>query len=123
MSRPNRGFQSRGRHGVPRLLAAVLLGLQALLWGAGSTVEARAAAESLTRVAHVEDESSTTCPPIHSHLDCLICRTLSGGATGGTAPELLPASRGAGDRPAAVDSCTTDAGRFFPVGSRAPPAA
>jgi hypothetical protein len=101
----------------------VLLGLQALLWGGGSTVEARAAAESLTRVAHVEDESTTACPPLHSHLDCLICRTLSGGATSGTAHALVPASGGPGARPVSSDSCATDTGRYVPLGSRAPPSA
>jgi len=123
MSRPTRDTQPRSRRRWPRLSAAVLLGLQALLWGGGSSVEARAAAESLTRVAHVEDESTTACPPIHSHLDCLICRTLSGGATSGTAPALVPASGGPGVRPDSNDSGAADTGRYFPLGSRAPPTA
>jgi hypothetical protein len=78
---------------VSRTLAALLLGLQALLWGGGSILEAGAAAESLTRYAHVEDTSTTTCPPFHSHLDCVVCRAFSGGAVAVPAPvvSLAPA--------------------------------
>ena len=52
------------RKRVPRALALVLLGLQALLWGGGPIAEARTAAESLYRYSHVEDQASTTCPPL-----------------------------------------------------------
>src|SRR6187401_2437270 len=59
------GHSSRGvvRRRVPRSLVAVLLGLQGLLWGGGSIIEARAAAESLSRHSHVEDQGTSTCPP------------------------------------------------------------
>ncbi|HEX6317038.1 MAG TPA: hypothetical protein VFZ73_19330 [Gemmatimonadaceae bacterium] len=77
------------RRGLPRVLATVLLGLQALLWGGGSILEARTAAESLMRYSHVEDQATRACPPIHSHLDCVICRTFGGGAAGGDAPTVV----------------------------------
>jgi hypothetical protein len=77
------------RSRVPRLLATILLGFQALLWGGGSILEARTAAESLTRYSHVEDQASKACPPLHSHVDCLICRTFGGGAVSGAAPALV----------------------------------
>lgn len=73
--------------------------LQGLLWGGGSILEARSAAESLTRLAHIEDSGASTCPPIHSHLDCVVCRTISHGATGGTAPTLFVVRGGGVARP------------------------
>jgi hypothetical protein len=104
-----------------RVLAVVLLGLQALLWGGGSIIEARAAAESLSRGAHIEDTGATNCPPIHSHLDCLICRTFASGTLLARERDLLPSvseSTGAMDRRAV--SSNVD-GRNGPLGSRAPP--
>lgn len=85
---PRRHSIATGRR-LPRLLATMLLGFQALLWGGGSILEARTAAESLTRYSHVEDQGSKACPPLHSHMDCLICRTFGGGAASGTAPSLV----------------------------------
>ena len=111
---------ARGR--VPRGFAAILLGLQFLLWGGGSTLEAKAAAESLSRYTHVEEEGAK-CPPIHSHLDCVICRTLTGGATSGSAPALAHIDSRRADRPVAIVETPFDQGRFSPLGSRAPPAA
>ncbi|HEY5547479.1 MAG TPA: hypothetical protein VIK50_15605 [Gemmatimonadaceae bacterium] len=118
-------FPSRARptvwSGIPRAVAVVLLGLQALLWGGGSIVEARSAAESLARYTHVEDQGTTACPPIHSHLDCLICRTFASGAIAGRARELLPsASRGTGAMDAPAVSVSGD-DCHGPLGSRAPP--
>src|SRR5512138_314264 len=102
-----RHFPSRASsRALSRILAMALLGFQALLWGGGSTIEARTAAESLMRVSHVEDQSTTDCPPFHGHLECLICRTLSGGAGGESAPVLLPVALGQADQPAA---CVTQA--------------
>ena len=120
-----RHFPSRSplthRSPIPRVLATVLLGLQALLWGGGSMVEARSAAESLSRFAHIEDQGTTTCPPIHSHLDCLICRTFASGAVASRARELLPfASRVTWVPEAPVASAASD-GCNGPLGSRAPP--
>lgn len=106
---------------VPRLLAATLLGLQALLWGGGSILEARAAAESLAQVTHIEDESDTACPPIHSHVDCLVCRTLTGGATGGSAPALPSLFGNAVDHHEQVAAPWADGRRFGHLGPRAPP--
>lgn len=74
---------------VPRALAVAMLGLQAFLWGGGSTIEARSAAESLSRYSHVEDQGTTVCPPLHNHVDCLICRTLTGGANPGSSVDLF----------------------------------
>jgi hypothetical protein len=111
----------RAKARAPRLLAVVLLALQALLWGGGSIIEARAAAESLTRHAHVEDTGTTTCPPIHSHLDCLVCRTLSGGALGGSPPSIRPSRSGIARRPDGIVVAAADCTSCGPLGSRAPP--
>jgi hypothetical protein len=108
---------------LPRALALVLLGLQAFLWGGGSIAEARTAAESLLRHSHIEDQGSTACPPIHSHLDCLICRTFSGGATGGSVPSLIAIDTDVDDCPSLVDVARGHHGRFGSLGSRAPPSA
>jgi len=112
---------SRARCG--RVFATVLLGLQALLWGGGSIVEAKAAAESLSRYSHVEEQGSKACPPIHSHLDCLICRTLNGGGSTGSAPSVPPITSGIIDGP--TSGAFVLAQRWLPgtLGSRAPPCA
>jgi hypothetical protein len=114
-------LRARGRR--TRRFAAILLGLQALLWGGGSILEARAAAESLTRHAHVEDTGSTTCPPIHSHLDCLVCRTLSNGALGGSAPSVRPTQSVKVCLPEGPAVAGLDYTARGPLGSRAPPSA
>ena len=111
----------RARRRVPRALAIVLLGLQALLWGGGSILEAQAAAESLTRYSHVEDQGTTACPPMHSHLDCLICRTFASGAIAMRSRDLLPPVIGVSWVPSAVVVGTSGDGCFGPLGSRAPP--
>lgn len=108
---------------VPVWVAAVVFGLQALLWGGGSILEARAAAESLTRRSHVEDVNSTKCPPIHSEVDCLICRTLSGGALHGSAPSLGPVHASRACRPEGLFVAGSDRTVRGPLGSRAPPSA
>ena len=113
---------SRRRGQTSRLLAAILLGLQALLWGGGSIIEARTAAESLTRYAHVEDTGTTKCPPIHNDVDCLICRTLSSGATAGSAPSVVPLATSATCRAEGIQ-WRADQTCCLPVGSRAPPLA
>ena len=113
---------SRARRGVPRTVVVVLLALQALLWGGGSIIEARSAAESLSRYTHVEDQTDPACPPIHSHLDCVICRTFASGALTAKARELVPAPRrGTTIDASPVVHLTEDDGSG-PVGSRAPPA-
>ena len=111
------------RKRVPRALALVLLGLQALLWGGGPIAEARTAAESLYRYSHVEDQASTTCPPLHRHVDCLICRTFSSGAVPGSAPSLIAIDADVASRPSLVDAAPGLSGRRGSLGSRAPPAA
>ena len=104
-----------------RVLATVLLGLQALLWGGGPITEARVAAESLSRYSHVEDLGNTACPPLHSHLDCLICRTFSSGATSGSAPSFIAINAGVVERPSLLDAAPAEQGRCGSLGSRAPP--
>lgn len=101
----------------------MLLGLQALLWGGGSILEARAAAESLSRYSHVEDQGNTACPPIHSHLDCVICRTLNGGAASGSGPALPAVTADVSECPSLMVFALSDQGRFGSLGSRAPPSA
>ena len=112
----------RARRRLPRALAIALLGFQGLLWGGGSILEARAAAESLTRYSHVEDEG-TRCPPIHSHLDCLICRTLNGGAVGNAATAMIPLASTITGPTRSAPGTTTGQWRIGALGSRAPPCA
>lgn len=112
----------RARRGWPRTLVVVLLALQALLWGGGSILEARSAAESLTRYTHVEDQDARACPPLHSHFDCVICRTFASGALAVKSRDLLPASsHDAAIASSAVVRITGEDGRGQ-LGSRAPPA-
>jgi hypothetical protein len=113
---------TRGRRGLPRTLVVVLLALQALLWGGGSILEARAAAESLTRYSHVEDQDAQACPPIHSHLDCLICRTFASGAITAKSRDLLTELRRDGSIVSSPVVRITGNRGTGPLGSRAPPA-
>lgn len=120
-------FPSRLRAGVrrrvPRTLAVALLGFQALLWGGGSIIEAQAAAESLTRYSHVEDQSTTACPPIHSHLDCLICRTLNTGATGSGSVTMIAIGSPSAEKSRLDEVIPRDHGLHGTLGSRGPPTA
>jgi hypothetical protein len=100
----------------------VLFALQAFLWGGGSIVEARAAAESLTRHSHVEDQGTTACPPIHSHLDCVVCRTFASGALPVRARDAIPRATQEDCRPSSIAGSLTTADEAGPLGSRAPPA-
>jgi hypothetical protein len=112
----------RPRRGLPRAVVVVLLALQALLWGGGSIIEARAAADSLERYTHFEDQGSRACPPIHSEIDCIICRTFASGALTARPRDLLPIARG-DDVTACVSVVpVTGSDRSSPLGSRAPPA-
>ena len=115
------GLPGRARSRFPRSLVVVLLALQALVWGGGSIIEARAAAESFSRYSHVEDQSTTACPPIHSHLDCLICRTLNGGAAGGSAPAIAALASANVGMPGSGTQVAGERGRPGTLGSRAPP--
>lgn len=117
---PSQRRRASGR--LPRALVVALLGLQFLIWGGGSIVEARAAAESLSRYSHIEDQAAK-CPPIHSHLDCIICRTLNGGAGGVSAPTLVAIASSHANRPVSLVDAPADRGLFSPLGSRAPPLA
>lgn len=104
-------------------MGGVLLALQALLWGGGQILEAKPAAAALMVVAHVEEPGSATCPPLHQHVDCLVCRTFHSGAASGAPPRLPLADQDIGT-PA---SASVASGRASPpvggVGSRAPPCA
>ena len=104
-----------------RVLATILLGFQALLWGGGSIIEAKAAAESLSRHSHIEDQGTTACPPIHSHLDCLICRTMSGTGGPASAPALVPIASHVAEQPALDVVGHASRGWSGALGSRAPP--
>lgn len=115
------GPAGRARSRFPRSLVVVLLALQALVWGGGSIIEARAAAESFGRYSHVEDESTTACPPIHSHLDCVICRTLHGGAAGGSAPAMAMLAYANVGLPVSDTEVAGECGRPGTLGSRGPP--
>jgi hypothetical protein len=109
------------RQRKPRWLGILLLSLQALLWGGGSILEARPAAESLMRVTHVEQEGSTDCPPIHSHVDCVVCRTFSSGATPGAAVATLMDEERCADRPPVFAAELPDRALPGAPGPRAPP--
>ena len=100
----------------------VLFALQAFLWGGGSMVEARAAAESLNRHSHVEDQGTTACPPIHSHLDCLVCRTFASGALPVRARDAIPTANRDDCQPRGIAASLTTADEAGALGSRAPPA-
>jgi hypothetical protein len=113
---------TRPRRGLARTVVVVLLALQALLWGGGSILEARSAAESLFRYTHIEDQNDPACPPIHSHLDCVICRTFASGALTAKPRELVPVpGRDTSIDTSPVVHITGDCGSG-PLGSRAPPA-
>jgi hypothetical protein len=107
---------------APRVLASILFALQALLWGGGSILEARTAAESLTRYSHVEDTGNPGCPPLHSHLDCLICRAFSGGALGAQTPSLDVVACDITINEVVVDQLGS-VSLLGPLGPRAPPRA
>jgi hypothetical protein len=106
-----------------RVLATVLLGLQAVLWGGGPIAEAASAAESLARYSHVEDQASKACPPLHRHVDCVVCRAFNAGASGGNAPSLNAIDTDVTERPSLVDAAPAQRARSGSVGSRAPPSA
>lgn len=113
--------QARSRSRIPRALVVVLLVLQTLVWGGGSIIEAKAAAESLTRYSHVEDQGTTSCPPIHSHLDCLICRTLTSGTAGGSAPAITASALLRATSPVSDAVVPANCGLPGTLGSRGPP--
>ena len=109
------------RYAWPRILSVVLFALQAFLWGGGSIVEARAAAESLTRHSHVEDQGTAACPPIHSHLDCVVCRTFASGALPVRGRDTSPGANQDHRQPTGVAASLTTVDDTGPLGSRAPP--
>jgi hypothetical protein len=109
------------RDALRRRRSVVLLLLQVLLWMAGPTIEARAEARAAGATAHVEALGGSKCPPIHSHLDCQICRTLRTGFTPALAP-ALPISRGSAiARDGTSADVVTETTWCGPLGSRAPP--
>lgn len=107
---------------VSRALTVVMLVLQGFLWGAGSIAEAKSAAESLLRYTHIEDQGDPTCPPIHSHLDCVICRTMHG-ANAASPPALLVVFARDAERGLLVSVATAGSAWPGPLWSRGPPAA
>jgi hypothetical protein len=109
------------RRDARRRPAVVVLALQALLWMAGPTIEARAEARSAGAAAHVEEPGASKCPPIHSHLDCQVCRTLRSGATPSPSVALPSANTGVVRGTAPSPSTAPHATTAGPLGSRAPP--
>jgi hypothetical protein len=109
------------RDAAGRCASVVVLVLQALLWMAGPTIEARAEARSAGAAAHVEERGTSTCPPIHSHLECQVCRTLRSAAAPAPGVALPSATTGVicGTAPSVSVVPRTTAGG--PLGSRAPP--
>lgn len=105
-----------------RRVAVVVLLLQALLWMAGPTIEARAEARAVGATAHVEDVSADRCPPIHSHLECQICRTLRGGAPSAPSVGLPFRTLGATLGVASATDADVRPATRGAIGSRAPPA-
>jgi hypothetical protein len=110
--------------GTTRVLAVVLLALQAMLWIGGPLVDGANEASSARTQTHVEELGGTKCPRVHSHLDCLICRTLGEGVVTSTPQTLLPSS----EKNTGVGFCETSSSlafraRFGAIGSRAPPRA
>jgi hypothetical protein len=118
-----RAFRRQTAGRIPRALSIVVFALQLLLWGGGTIIDARVAAESFTRVAHVEDTANTTCPPIHRDVDCLVCRSFSSGATSGVAPAIAILAVDDQFSPTGTVVRHADRRPGSPLGSRAPPAA
>lgn len=108
---------------IPRTWAAVLLALQALLWVAGPLIDGAVEASSARTQAHVEELGGTKCPPVHSALDCLICRTLSQGAVMPSADAVGSPSRANGPALGETSACLVEGVRSGGLGSRAPPSA
>jgi hypothetical protein len=116
------GSRRRLAKAVGRAVTSVVFGLQALLWGGGPILEARPAAAALSVVTHIESEGTTSCTSIHSHIDCLVCRTLTTGSTSGQAPELPIVAAACPGAPDQTIAGPVTAGTHRPLGSRAPPA-
>lgn len=117
-----RGGRSTNAHRQRRTALLVLL-FQALLWIAGPSVEALVEARAADVVAHVENEGSPACPPIHSHLECQICRTLRTGATTTASVMLAWRTSEAPRVPATLRSGAARTASTAPLGARAPPVA
>ncbi|MFN8571046.1 MAG: hypothetical protein U0132_03245 [Gemmatimonadaceae bacterium] len=108
---------------IPRARALVLLALQAMLWIAGPIVDGIQDASSARTQVHVELLGGTKCTPVHSALDCLICRTLGQGAEVPPAQQLITNRKTDG---VACRHTTTQrlvGARSGALGSRAPPSA
>lgn len=106
-----------------RLLALVLLALQAMLWIGGPIVDGRQEASSARTPMHVEELGGSKCPKVHSHLDCLICRTLSDGAVTATPGGLLPVVEVASGVLCGRATAIAIPSTVGSLGSRAPPRA
>lgn len=111
----------RGR--LSRVFAVLLLALQAMLWIGAPIVDGSNEASSARTQAHVEELGGTTCPRVHSHLDCLICRTLGAGVVTSTSGALLTGTESSGVAFCETSTLRTHAVRAGALGSRAPPRA
>lgn len=114
---------TRLRGGFSHGLAIVLLALQALLWSGGPIIDGKYEASSARTQVHVEELGGTKCAPVHSHLDCLVCRTLSEGAVTSAPQTLLPSNERTGAAFCETSTLETIGTRSGVLGSRAPPRA
>lgn len=72
-----------------RVFTACWLLLQVTVVGAVPLVDAQAGHAGRV-VAHWEDASDTTCPPMHDTGDCQLCQQVTVVGTGASARNLLP---------------------------------
>lgn len=106
-----------------RAIAVVLLALQAMVWIGGPIIDGSHEASSARTQTHVEELGGTKCPKVHSHLACLICRTLGEGVVTSAPENLLPSAESAGVAPCETETLLDSRVRFGALGSRAPPRA
>lgn len=105
-----------------RLTTAVLLLLH-LLGGAGAALaEAQAELRSPVAAHHLTGEEGDDCPPVHSHVDCQICRVLRLGAAPASAVQpLSPAGALSPRTDPSPETILVSAFAPAALGARAPP--
>ena len=106
-----------------RAAAVVLLALQAMLWIGGPIVDGKLEASSGRTTAHVEELGGTKCPRVHSHIDCLICRTLVEGVVISAPGTILPSTKTEGVAFLETAARLAFVASVGSLGSRAPPRA
>jgi hypothetical protein len=117
-----RPLELQRRSRSSRLIAALLLVLQAVVLVALPLTDGRAEARSASATAHVEDTTSAACVPAHAHSACLVCRTLRTFGPTTDASSLLTPTTGL-HAPATHRGVDAELGAVTaPIRSRAPPA-